>query len=108
MRIYTSDPYNSSPSSPARSFQPRRHGGLRPFGEIAAELVSNIRRQRQLAHLHGLGERAVAEFASEFAARVDAVDLLDEMLADYCRLDAESLRTVGGDQMPGIPLRRVG
>ncbi len=39
----------------------RRAQGLRPIGEIAAELVANMRFRRQVERLHRLGARVVGE-----------------------------------------------
>lgn len=53
-----------------------------------------IRRQRQAAHLHGLGPRATYEAMLQLVAGAD----LDKTLAAYSRLNAETLEALGGDR----------
>lgn len=58
------------------------------------------RRQRLAAHLHGLGPRAVLEALKELERGAS----LDDVLADYGRLDAQLVRALGADRMPPMPL----
>lgn len=57
-------------------------------------------RQRRAVHLHDLGPRAVLEALLELEQGRD----LDEVLADYGRLDFRVVRAVGADRMPPMPL----
>ena len=68
------------------------------IGVLAARVSSDMRRRHQAAKLYRLGERATIEFLSEIAVRADAVEILDDMLADCCRLDRHVLRAVGGER----------
>ncbi len=77
--------------------------GLRPIGEVAAEVVSSLRRQRAAEHLHNLGPRPVLEALAEVEAGSD----LDRVLADFERIDAETVRQLGGDKVWPAPLREV-
>lgn len=60
-------------------------------------------RQRLARHLHGLGPRAVLEAMLELERGAD----LDDVLADYGRLDAQLVRALGADRMPPMPLLLV-
>ncbi len=74
-----------------------------PTGSIAAEIVANPRRQRAAEHLHNLGPRPVLEALAEVEAGAD----LDRVLADFERIDAETVRQLGGDSFWRAPLREV-
>ncbi len=73
------------------------------IGPIAAEAASNLRRQRQIQHVYGLGQRAVHELLHDVAGGED----LDHALAAYDRLTPGLLRAVGGDRFPPAPIRAV-
>ncbi len=74
-----------------------------PFDQIADEAASNLRRQRQIQHVYGLGHRAVHELVRDVAGGAD----LDHALAAYARLTPGLLRAVGGDRFPPTPIRKV-
>ncbi len=46
---------------------------FRPIGHVAAEIVADLRRQRQIEHIHRLGARAVSELLYEVAGDAQAV-----------------------------------
>ena len=77
---------------------------LRSIGPIAATLAANPRRQRAAEHLHDLGPRPVLEALIEVEAGAD----LDRVLADFARLDPETVRQLDGDKFWPAPLREVG
>ncbi len=74
-----------------------------PINQIAAEAISNLRRQRQIQHVYGLGHRAVHELVRDVAGGAD----LDHALAAYARLTPGLLSAVGGDHFPPAPIREV-
>ena len=77
----------------------RHFFGVEPFrqiGDVAAEVVADLKRQRQVARLHSLGPRPVLEALVEVEAGVD----LDRVLAAYARLDLEVVIALGGDKFP--------
>ena len=90
-----------------RPKNPPACGTLRPIGEIAAKIeakiVADLRRQRAAKHLHGLGPRPVLEALVEVEAGAD----LDRVLADFARLDPETVRQLGGDKFPPAPIHGV-
>ena len=65
--------------------------------------VANPRRQRAAEHLHNLGPRPVLEALAEVEAGAD----LDRVLADFARLDLETVRQIGGDHFPPAPIYEV-
>ncbi len=76
---------------------------LRPIGSISAEIVANPRRQRAAQHLHNLGPRPVLEALAE----VEVGANLDRVLADFERIDAETVAKLGADKFWPVPLREV-
>ena len=77
--------------------------GLRHVGDVAAQIVADLQRQRCATHLHDLGARPVLEALLELDAGRD----LDDVLARYAELDPEIVRALGADRFPPLPLRRV-
>ncbi len=69
---------------------------FRPIGEVTNNVVIDLKRQRQAAHLLSLGPRPVLEALIEVAAGAE----LDTVLADYARLDREVVIALGGDKFP--------
>ena len=73
--------------------------GVSPFrqvADVAALVVADLKRQRQVARLLSLGPRPVLEALIEVAAGAE----LDTVLADYARLDREVVIALGGDKFP--------
>ena len=76
---------------------------FRPIGHVAAEIVADLRRQRQIEHIHRLGARAVSELLYEVAEGED----LDRALDAYSRLTPGLLKALGGDRFPPAPIHEV-
>ena len=67
-----------------------------------------LRLQRDIEHLHGLGARAVGEFVLELARTWDMPDAaIVDALAAYRRLDAETVHAFGADRFPSLPIYPV-
>ena len=84
----------------------RHFFGVEPFGaigQVAAEVVADLRRQRAAEHLYSLGPRPVLEALVEVEAGAE----LDRVLADFARLDPETVRQLAGDQFPPAPIYGV-
>ena len=73
---------------------------FRPIGHVAAEIVADLRRQRQIEHVYRLGVRAVGELLHEVAQGEN----LDRALEAYQRLTPDMLKTLGGDRFPPVPI----
>lgn len=80
----------------------------RSLGEIAAEIVADVRFQRQCRKLHQLGPRAVAEFLAELAAEHIIGISIDAKLERYGVLTPEQVGAARADRMPPSPLCLVG
>ena len=65
--------------------------------------VASPRRQRAAEHLHNLGPRPVLEALAEVETGAD----LDRVLADFARLDPETVRQIGGNRFPAAPIYKV-
>ncbi len=76
------------------------------IGPIAVEAPVSLRRHRQFEHVHRLGPRAIEELAAELANGVD-LDRALAVLADFARLDPETVRQLGGDKFPPAPIHGV-
>ena len=95
-------------------FDPQEHPiisqhwyGVKPCPMSAAETVSDLRFQRQVEHLHGLGARATAELLAELAAERSIRTVIDRKLAVYAALTSEQLMATGGDRFSPPPIRQV-
>ena len=80
--------------------------GIEPFcliGEVAVEVVAELKRQRQIENVHRLGVRAVGELLHQVAEGED----LDRALDGYQRLTPDLLKAMGGDQFAPLPIHEV-
>ena len=87
--------------------EPLRCDGLRPIGQIAAEVVADLRFRRQVQRLHGLGDRVLGEFLAELGAELGIQTVIDQKLDTYIEIEIEALETAGGDGFWPAPLREV-
>ncbi len=85
----------------------RRAQGLRPIGEIAAELVANMRFRRQVLRLHRLGPRITAELLAEIGAERSIQTVIDQKLNTDADLDLEALEATGRDKFWPAPIHGV-
>ncbi len=80
--------------------------GIEPFcliGEVAVEVVAELKRQRQIEHVHRLGVRAVGELLREVEDGEDVGTALEA----YGRLTPDLLKALSGDRFPALPLHGV-
>ncbi len=82
-------------------------GEFRPIGQIAAEVVADLRRRRKVQQFHRLGDRVLGEFLAELGAERSITTIIDQKLDTYGGLDAEALEATGGDGFWPLPLREV-
>ena len=73
------------------------------IGSAPAEIVASPRRQQAAEHLYSLRPRPVLEALAE----VEAGAGLDHVLADFERLDVETVAELGADKFWPAPLREV-
>ena len=64
------------------------------LGDVSAQVVAQLRRQRAAEHLHRCGARTVYEALLE----VERGEPLDTVLERYARLTPEILRATGSDR----------
>ena len=80
---------------------------LPDFQHLAREATPkgafNLKRQRQIEHVHRLGVRAVGELLHQVAKGED----LDSALGAYQCLTPNLLKAVGGDRFPPLPIHEV-
>ena len=71
---------------------------FRPIGQIAAEVVADLRFPRQVQKLHRLGDRVLGELLAEIGAELSAQTPTDQKLDRYAELEPEALAATGGDR----------
>ena len=91
---------------PFSNFQPTLPPGFDPgkmpvlalhwFGLRPSVGLADLRRQRAVVQLHRLGPRATLEALIAVAAGGE----LDDVLADFARLDPDIVHALGGDRWP--------
>ena len=82
-------------------------GTFRPIGQVAAEIVADLRFRRQVEHLHCLGARAVGELLAEIGAQRNIRTVIDQKLSAYAEIEPEVLEVTGGDDFWQPPLHEV-
>jgi hypothetical protein len=70
--------------------------------------MTALRRQRLVRHLHQLGERAVAELLAELGVERSIGTIIDEKLLRFSRLDPATLKALGAERIPPVPIHAVG
>jgi hypothetical protein len=70
------------------------------------DTLRRLRRQRQIKRTHRLSPRVLAELLVEIERRDPGLAVyLDERLARYAALDAETLAVTGGNRFAASPVR---
>ena len=82
-------------------------GALRPIGEVADDLVADLRFHREAEKLHTFGPRPYAELLMEIGEQFKCRTFIDRRLRAYARLDPEVIRELDGDKFPRPPLYEV-
>ncbi len=78
-----------------------------PIGQIAAEVMANLRRRRHVQQVHRLGDRAFGELLAEIGAERGIQTIIDRKVDTYVELDPEVLETAGGDDFSPLPIHKV-
>ena len=71
------------------------------------EVITGPRFEYMVEHLHRLGPRSIAELLIEIARSTGQPALIADRLQAYAGLDPETIRAVGADKFPPIPLEVV-
>ena len=69
--------------------------------------LAGPRFQRQIKHIIALGERPLAELLAEIARSTDQSSFIADRVAAYAALDVVTIRALGGDNFPPMPLEVV-
>ncbi len=80
---------------------------FRPIGHVAADVVADLRRQRQVQKLHRLGPRALDALLIEIGAERGITTIIERRVERYAALDPKALKTLGGDCFPPLPIHEV-
>ena len=94
------------------------HEPWQKLGTVTDGIVDRLRRRRDpladsrfqhlVRHLHALGPRPVAEFLLELVANDTAMMAAVQVsLERYHHLDPSTVKALGGDRFPAIPLHAV-
>ena len=81
--------------------------GLQPIGQIAAEVVADMRFRHQVLRLHRLGPRVTAELLAEIGAERSIQTVIDQKLDRYTEIEPEALEVTGSDGFWPLPIRKV-
>ena len=90
-----------------RPTQPQTCETMRPIGEVARDLVGELKFHREAEKLHTLGPRPYGELLAEIGEKFKCRTFIDRRLAAYAALDPEVIRELDGDQFPRPPLYEV-
>ncbi len=88
----------------------RHFFGVEPFrsiGEVAAEVVADIKFRRHVRQVHRLGDRVFGELLAELGAERGIQTIIDEKLKKYASLDPKALEVTGGNDFWQPPLREI-
>ena len=80
---------------------------FQPCADERTRCLAGPRYERQVVRVHALGPRPLAELLSEIAAATGEPGLIADRLQAYAQLDPETVRAVGGDRFPPMPLGMV-
>jgi hypothetical protein len=67
----------------------------------------DLRFDRDVARLHSLGARALAELLREIGAETLHMTTIEAAVERYAQLDPDALRRLGGDRFPPRPSLRI-
>ncbi len=90
-----------------RPTYPPECGELRPIGQIAAEIVADLKFRRQVIRLHQQGPRVLAELLAEITAERGNRVLIERKIDIYAEIEPEVLQAAGGDDFPPLPIHVV-
>lgn len=79
----------------------RHFFGVEPFrliGEVAAEVMADLRRRRHVQQVHRLGDRVFGELLAEIGAERGITTIIDQKLERYAELDPAALEATGTDR----------
>ena len=71
------------------------------------EIIAELRFRRDVARVHALGARAVAELLAEVGAERGIQHLIDQKASRYATINPDHLLALGGDDFPPVPLHEV-
>jgi hypothetical protein len=100
-------------SSREGSSGPERHisnssGDRFSASESFPQELAELRFHRAVGRLHALGPRATAELLAKVGAQFMIRQPIEALLRDYVeRLNPETLRRVGADRFPPLPIHGV-
>ena len=90
-----------------RPTHPPACGSLRPIGEVAAEIVADMKFRRRVQKVYRLGDRVFGELLAELGAERGIQTIIDQKLKKYASLDPEALEATGGADFWPAPLHKV-
>ena len=90
-----------------RPTYPSECGELRSIGQIAAEVVADLRFRRKVQRLHRQGPRVVGEFLAEIGPELGVQTPIDRKLDADAEIEPEVIEAAGGDEFWQPPLHGV-
>ena len=90
-----------------RPTYPPACGSLRPIGEVAAEIVADLRFRRLVQRLHALGPRVTGEAFAHLGAKHGIQTSIEQTVEHFTELEPETLQAAGGNDFWQPPLHGV-
>jgi len=78
-----------------------------PIGQIAAEVVADMRFRRQVLRLHRLGPRVTGEVLAHLGAKHGIQTSVEQTVEHFAGLDAAALAAAGAGDFWPLPLHEV-
>ena len=86
----------------------RHFFGVEPIGQVAAEIVADLRFQRKIQRVHAHGPRVTAELLAELGAERGIMTIVDLKLDKYAAMSPKALKAASSDQFWPSPIHGVG
>ncbi len=76
---------------------------LRPIGQIAAEIVADLKFRRQVIRLRRQGDRALCEAFAHLGAKHGIQTSIEQTIERFAELDPKTLEAAGGNKFLPSP-----
>ena len=82
-------------------------GSLRPIGEVATEIVADLRFRQLIKRLHALGPRVTGECLAHLGAKHSIQTSIEQTVEHFAELDPEALEATGANRLWPAPLYEI-
>ena len=89
------------------SKRPTNSGTFRSIGEVAAEVVADLRFRREVKRLHRLGDRVLGEMLAHLGAKHSIQTSIEQTVEHFVEIEPEALDAAGGNRFWPAPLYKI-